>query len=116
MNRLGGARVPGDGNACKYMQLKKIEGTPGMELLFLGGSLCSGCTLLGNADGTMFSIKHNSYLQIEADDKALQPSAPAAQCKQLPRPPFFCGARGLGESQGMFCLIRFDPFRIRAGC
>lgn len=92
VNRLGGQRVLGDGNACKYMQLKKLENATGMELVFLGGSLCSGCSLVGNSDGIMFSIKHNSYLQIEADDKALQPANAAATCKEMAKPPFFCGA------------------------
>ena len=36
----------------------------GLELSFLGGKLCSGCSLVGNGDGIMYSIKHNAYLQV----------------------------------------------------
>jgi hypothetical protein len=90
-----GERVSGDRSPCEYASLQATDGQDGMELVFVGGVLCAGCTLAGGgADGTMFSLKHESNLPMDAPPAALQPAG-AAACDdaQLPPPPRFCGLR-----------------------
>jgi hypothetical protein len=88
-----GERVSGERSPCEYAALQATPDGGAMELFFSGGVLCAGCTLAGGgADGTMFALKHDSMLPMDAPPSALQPvGAAACDSAQLPPPPRFCG-------------------------
>jgi hypothetical protein len=84
----GGSRAPYDRSACDYATLQ--VGDDVAELIFIGGELCAGCVLAGDAaGGAMFAVRHLAGLQIQADGAELQPAGPA-RCEAAP-PPAFCG-------------------------
>ena len=51
---------------CEYLSATPSDAGNGMEVTFLGGALCSGCTLTGSAGNTdaMLNIKHTQYAQL----------------------------------------------------
>jgi hypothetical protein len=84
-----GAPVYGQPNACEFIALTATAA--GLQLQFLGGRLCAGCTLAGGsaaADATV-NAKHVSYLQMETSP---QPAVGAAACTPLPAPNERCRA------------------------
>ena len=89
-----GAPVFGQPNACEYVSLSPTPS--GMQLTFLGGRLCAGCTLTGStgsSDATL-NVKHTSYLLMDASTppalgpiSCAPPAAPPARCASSAAPP-----------------------------
>jgi hypothetical protein len=82
-----GAPIFGQPNACEYMN---VSSTPtGLQLRFLGGRLCAGCTLSGGSASTdaTVNVKHEAYQQLETQP---QPVLGAVTCAPLSAPPPRC--------------------------
>ena len=80
MKTAAGTSVSGLPNACSYVALNVTQ--KGLEITFLGGTLCGGCSIAGApgpADAVAV-VKHASYLQMDdgADPAAAAAAAAAA--------------------------------------
>jgi hypothetical protein len=67
-----------------------VSSTPtGLQLRFLGGRLCAGCTLSGGSASTdaTVNVKHEAYQQLETQP---QPVLGAVTCAPLSAPPPRC--------------------------
>ena len=94
MKTAAGTSVSGLPNACSYVALNVTQ--KGLEITFLGGTLCGGCSIAGApgpADAVAV-VKHASYLQM---DDGADPAAAAAAA---------AAASGAGGDQGLEALLR----------
>ena len=83
--------VTGLPTACEYTELRVTSS--GLQLVFLGGELCAGCTIAGGtgAVDAFVSVKHVSYFEMDSGAE-LKPRALEPFCAPLQGPPAFCSA------------------------
>ena len=82
-----GAPIYGQPNSCEFMSINATA--TGLQLTFLGGRLCAGCTLAGGnaATDATINVKHMAYQQLES---APQPALGPLSCAPLSAPPLRC--------------------------
>lgn len=88
--------VYGQRPVCEYLSAAPNDSGTGIEVTFLGGALCAGCTLAG-ASGTtdaVLNVKHAQYAQLATSPPAAvqggatcePPSAPPSRCTSAAPP------------------------------
>ena len=88
-----GVPVYGQRPVCEYLSATPSDAGNGIEVTFLGGALCAGCSLSGSTGATdaMLNIKHVQYAQLAtAPQVVLDSPKGAVHCNAPDAPPSRC--------------------------